>query len=365
MDCEKFDLNLMDALFEELDEVTRAAMKRHAESCGRCSSVESGMRATLEVGIVPLEEPSDDLEDRILAAAEAAQRRAPWHRKVMHTLSWAGSHAMRPQLAMAALLVLVLGSSILLLRARPGSVAVTPVKVTERGTPNPAAVEPTAIAAEEGQQPAGEPGEAKPADEALDQEPQAVASAEAEADPSLDADGLALGTANAEPSSAEDEEQFKRAMSNYQAGKHQEAQQDFSAINRRGGARAPVAALYEARTVRWQSGCQPAVAYYNGVRNRFPSSPAAADAAWEQADCHKLMGEVAKANDIYQALAASDTSYRARAVNELASRGQAATAGKSAAAAPKRKAAPPPRPATAPQQQKASPDYNEPAANAF
>ena len=44
-------------------------MKRHAESCARCSTLESGLQATLDVGVLPLEEPSDDLEDRILDAS--------------------------------------------------------------------------------------------------------------------------------------------------------------------------------------------------------------------------------------------------------------------------------------------------------
>src|SRR5687767_11220510 len=114
MDCEKFDSYLMDELFEELDEVTHAAMKRHAEGCARCAQLESGRRATMEVGRLPLSEPSDDLEDRILAAAFAAQQSEAWPKKLLRSLSWAGSHAMRPQFAMAALLVLMLGASVLL-----------------------------------------------------------------------------------------------------------------------------------------------------------------------------------------------------------------------------------------------------------
>ena len=43
---------------------------------------------------------------------------------------------MRPQFAMAAVLVLVVGSSLLFLRARPGTMG-SPVSVTERGNPLP------------------------------------------------------------------------------------------------------------------------------------------------------------------------------------------------------------------------------------
>src|SRR5690606_6139665 len=151
MDQEKFDQHLMDYLFDELDEVTRAAMKRKLEADAHCREIEAGLRATIEVGQLPLEEPSDDLEERILAAVEVAQRGEPWHTKLVRMLSWAGSHAMKPQLAMAALLVLVLGSSLLLLRAKPGAVAVTPTK-DDTAAPGPfapadeQAVEPEPVA---------------------------------------------------------------------------------------------------------------------------------------------------------------------------------------------------------------------------
>src|SRR5271168_347820 len=138
MDCEKFDQHVIAALYDELDELTYAALKRHVEGCSRCAGVWAGLRATREVGILPIEEPSDDLEARILDAVAVAQQRTPWHKKVLRGLAWAGSHAMRPQLAMAAIFFLVIGSSLLFLRARPGTVV--PVTVTERGSPAP---EPT------------------------------------------------------------------------------------------------------------------------------------------------------------------------------------------------------------------------------
>src|SRR3569832_2263661 len=129
MDCEKFDQHVIDALYDELDELTHAALKRHVEGCSRCAGVYSGLRATRAVGILPLEEPSDGLEARILEAVSVAQQKTPWHKKVLRGLAWAGSHAMRPQLAMAALFFLVIGSSLLLLRAKPGTVGVAPVRI--------------------------------------------------------------------------------------------------------------------------------------------------------------------------------------------------------------------------------------------
>ena len=334
MDCEKFDAHLMDALFGELDEVTSAAMKRHADSCARCNTLEAGMQATIDVGVLPLEEPSEDLEERILAAANDAHRHEPWHRQALRTLSWAGSHAMRPQLAMAALLVLVLGSSLLLLRARPGSVAVTPVKVHEHGAPNLAegsAVPPAAGAAVSG---------ASPTDHAPPRRAEAELSSTASA---------AAAKSSGEPEDklvqAEIDETYERAMSNYRAGRHREAQRDFGLVNRSGGPKAPSAALYEARAVRSHSGCQAAVAYYTQVRQRYGGSAVAADAAWEQADCHVALGERDKARALWLALR-SNSAYQAQASRELASQGQAASAGKPLAA--KERAAAPPATATQP-----------------
>jgi len=134
MDCEKFDHHVMDALYGELDELTYEALKRHVEGCARCGSVWSGLKSTRSATTLPLDEPSEGLEERILAAEKTVHRHAPWHRKIMRAAAWAGSHAMRPQLAMAALFMFVIGSSLLLLRARPGTMA-PPVQVSEQGRP--------------------------------------------------------------------------------------------------------------------------------------------------------------------------------------------------------------------------------------
>lgn len=336
MDCEKFDTNLMDALFEELDEVTSAAMKRHADSCAHCTGLEAGMRATLGVGQLPLEQPSDDLEARILSAAFAAQRGEPWYRKVLRSLSWAGSYAMRPQFAMAALLVVVLGSSVLLLRARPGAVvAVTPA---QDGQPEltPAGPQP-ALTSLEPQPATGEP--IANLDKQI-QRPKSVAGAT-----SPDADGAEDAPEPVKLAEAELEDVYERGLRNYKAGSFVEAQRDFATVNNNGGGNASNAALYEARSVRAHAGCKSAVTYYNNVRSRFGATAASADAAWEQADCHQMLGQTEDAVKLWASLA-SNAQYRARAVNALNARGQAGTAGHPIAA--KRRSAPPPPAAASP-----------------
>ena len=148
MDCEKFESAMMDELYGELDELTSAAAKRHVAGCARCAALIGGLRATRRVAIVPLGDPPADLEERILAAAREAQKVVPLRRRVARAVSLAGSWAMRPQTAMAALFLVMIGTSVLLLRGKSSRApATSDVTVTEQGTPAPvasAAATPTA-----------------------------------------------------------------------------------------------------------------------------------------------------------------------------------------------------------------------------
>ena len=311
MDCEKFDQHVIDELYDELDELTHAALKRHVEGCSRCAPILAGLRATRDVGILPIEEPSDDLEARILDAVAIAQKKAPWPRKVLRGLAWAGSHAMRPQLAMAALFFLVIGSSLLLLRAKPGTSGFAPVRVTERGAPAVEADSPVTAATAS---PTTTP-------------PVAIAAAPM-----------------AEPQQA--------AAEAASAGKEKAAE------GARGADKdAAKLALTDARTVRDSAGCAAAVSKYDEIGARFPGSGAAADAMWEAASCYRSMGDAAKARELYLALE-SVPSYRQRAeqevageagngnlgnaMNQVASRAAAAGARMPAAAAPMPAPAAPP-----------------------
>src|SRR5215472_5901459 len=126
MDCEKFESTLLDELYDELDEVTSAAAKRHVAGCARCASLVSGLRATRRLAVLDRVEPPADLEDRILAAAREAQKVVPFKLRASHAISWAAQWAMRPQTAMAAVFLLMIGFVTLLLKVRnapPPSVA--------------------------------------------------------------------------------------------------------------------------------------------------------------------------------------------------------------------------------------------------
>ena len=134
MDCEKFESTLIDELYDELDEVTSAAAKRHVAGCARCASRMSGLRATRRLAVLEPLTPPPDLEERILAAAREAQKVAPLKRRASSAISWAASWAMRPQTAMAALFLLMIGFTTLLLkqRAAPPTAAMT---VSDKGEP--------------------------------------------------------------------------------------------------------------------------------------------------------------------------------------------------------------------------------------
>ena len=274
MDCEKFDQHVIDELYDELDELTHAALKRHVEGCSRCAPILAGLRATRDVGILPIEEPSDDLEARILDAVAVAQKKAPWPRKVLRGLAWAGSHAMRPQLAMAALFFLVIGSSLLLLRAKPGTSGFAPVRVTERGAP-----------AVEAEAPAAPRRRRRPA-----------------APPARDRRG-ARGRA---PDGRGRDGAAPRKRRPPRARADKAPTKDAARL-----------ALTDARTVRDTAGCAAAVSKYDEIGARFPGTGAAADAMWEAASCYRSMGDAAKARELYLALE-SVASYRQRAEQELA-----------------------------------------------
>ncbi|WP_437671042.1 anti-sigma factor family protein [Sorangium sp. So ce131] len=309
MDCEKFDQHVMDALYDELDELTYAAMKRHMDSCARCASAFAGLRAARDVGALPLEEPSEDLEARILDAVEVAQKKTPFRRKALRALAWAGSHAMRPQLAMAALFVLVIGSSLLLLRPKTG---MAPVRVTEWGQPAseqiepPSAAAPTAFAA-----PAPEEGEGRRAAEAKASEaPRPVDAAKEKGErPSGDAEGGA------------------------------------------------VAAFREAQALQRKSGCSAALGKLDEVGALYPGTSAAHAAMWEAAQCYQQAGDTEKARELLLALRSTKTySDRAeRAIQTLdgslaaaqAQNAAPATVGRAAAKRTMPAAAAPP-PASAP-----------------
>lgn len=336
MDCEKFDRIVLDLLYDELDELTTAAAKRHMEHCARCRSIGSGLRATREVGALPLVEPPEGLELRILQAEEQAAQLLPLGKRLGRGLSLLAGYAMRPQVSMAAVLMLVIGSSLFFLRAQPGDRE--HVLVTERGVPEndtevvtvlpkrADAPEPPRAGAHAVTSSRGEDG-APRRDRAA--EPKAAAPAPAperfaaapQAETGLRG-GSSLGAiaddkeaegseANADPDSS-----YDAAMAAYRDGRYSEAQRRFDEIASQGGPHAANAALYGAQALRRVSGCPAAARRFEEVHTRYPGS-VGSDAAWQAADCYRSLGELARARQNYEQLSA-DPSYKTRAKEAIA-----------------------------------------------
>src|SRR5262245_46942264 len=237
MDCERFERVVLDLLYEELDELTAASARRHLEHCARCQAIMQGLRATREVGALPLVDPPDGLELRILEAERKARSRLPIRQRFGRAVSVLAGYAMRPQLAMAALLMLAIGSSLFFIRGRPGDRE--RVQVTERGAPEgeseavailPVPAAETPLAAEAPKAAAS----AAPGAQKLEQ-------AEAK-----NAD-IPVGGVDSE---ADGNSAFDAAMAAFRDGRYGEARRQFDEVAARGGGQAAEAALLAAQSAK-------------------------------------------------------------------------------------------------------------------
>ena len=379
MDCEKFEAAMMDELYGELDELTSAAFKRHLGGCARCAALFGGLRATRRLATLPMVEAPAGLEERILAAARAADNVVPLRRRVARAISLAGSWAMRPQTAMAAVFLVMIGTSVLLLSGKasraPASASIT---VTEQGSPTP---EPTAALGTAAASASAAPMAFAPPSQ-LDQAPISAASAAlartdlprdesalhgaprpvAAPPPPAKDDGADLATMGASPSptvaaqgyagglggdadrAGADKKSptsaFNTAVQSYQAGRYDEATKAFDAL----APADPTADLWAARSVRESKGCRAALARFDHVAQRAAGTPPAWDALLEGALCYRSIGDFPNARLRLSALLNVD-SHKDRARAELARLNQQSGAGGGAgpaAAAKAREAAPAP-----------------------
>jgi TolA-binding protein len=303
MDCERFDRIVLDFLYDELDELTAAAARRHIEHCSRCRGIVAGLRATREVGALPLVDPPEGLELRILEAEQQVRGHLSIRQRAGRTISVLAGYAMRPQLAMAALLLLAIGGGLFMFRQRPNDRDT--VSVTERGVaesdPEPATVLPKAAP-----------------------EPSAVARAAAPAAVSPsgtrdDSQAAAPRPAVAGGSETRDGEDsvFHAALGAYRAGRFKEARQQFESVVAQGGRDAPQAAYYAAQSAKSAEGCGVGAPLFDQVSQRYPGTRAGYDGTWEAASCYQAIGDTEKARRAYQALL-DEPIYGTRARNALA-----------------------------------------------
>jgi hypothetical protein len=331
MDCEKFEATLIDELYDELDELTSAACKRHVEGCARCAALFGGLQATRRLAILPLVAPPRGLEERILAAEKEARKVVPMEGRLARALSWAGSWAMRPQVAMAALFLLLVGVTSSFLFGRKGdslSADGTPPSAEGSSAPAPATIGPTPpeeLAKAEPTTAAPSPAAAAPvATEAPRGEPLAFAKSPRTAYGSVSGLGGAGGSdiANANTPAA-------GAPAHMNPSPPAAAAQ-ASASSLESDAEV---ALSAARSVRdGGGGCAQAIARYDALASRAFGTRVGYDAVLEGGQCLRSVGSTELARQHFSRLLGVPE-YAARAQAGLDSLSQIASTG----------GAPPPR----------------------
>jgi hypothetical protein len=355
MDCEKFESALMGELYGELDELTSAAAKRHVAGCARCAALLGGLRATRRVAVIPLVELPAGFEERLLGAVREAQKVVPMRGRVARAVSLAGSWAMRPQTAMAALFFITIGTSVLLLRGKSAREAATAeVTVTEQGAPAsapaPAAtstaspfdpsLDPKGAMAAPSTALAARSLEGKPAASGIDLggpgggEEQRGGRAKGGVAKDREDDSLAMNASApagapqpapavaAPPSpqaalekSADKKTElspFDSALQSYRAGRFDDAARSFDGL----AAGDPNADLWAARAVRESKGCRNAVARFDKVARRAGATSPGWDALLEGALCYRAIGDFGNARVRLSALLGVD-SHKDRARAEL------------------------------------------------
>jgi len=294
MDAEKFDKIVLDLLYDELDELTRASAQRHMDQSARARALYSELRATRQVGALPLTEPPPDLTERILRAEAEARAGRSLRQRAGALVSILAGYTMRPQLAMAAILMLMLGSSLLLLRVKPGEP--NSVSVTERGVPE-SDKESVAIVQVAPERPAPpSPNEEAPADRR-----RSVPRAEREALPqSL---GAKEGPPMAPPAAASptgDEAAAEGAL----AGRRARS----AAPN--AGAGAGVGEPNASKSEEARSACRAELERYEALAGG--ASSGRSEAAWSAAQCYLQEGRTSRARETYRSLL-GDPAYSDRA----------------------------------------------------
>jgi hypothetical protein len=216
---------------------------------------------------------------------------------------------------MAALLLLVVGASLTVLRPKPGSHG--SVQVTEHGAPESERElvvpiedndEPTAVA----EAPATKATKA----ESAAVEPNVQTRPEqpgAEQDPDED-------QARAE---AEDRA-YAAAMEAYRGGDHDNAQRQFDAIVQSAGRNANAAELYSAFAAEKAAGCSAALPRFDSVAAKNEANDLGHQAAWQSANCRMQLGQDARARrDLEQLARVPAYAERARlALERLANEGR-------------------------------------------
>lgn len=318
MDSDKFDRIVLDLLYGELDELTTAAAKRHMDQSARARDIYAHLRATRQLSVLPAHAPPPGFEKALLEREARILAELPVRQRMGRLVSMLAGYAMRPQLIMGALLLLMIGSSLMFVRARPGLHST--VQVTERGAPEgdvdvvlPLSLSPPPAPVElPAPLPIFELAPIQASTPASAKVPGAAPSALAAAGAGSRSAGEAVSHDGPDP--------FEQALQIYRARGYIEAERLFERLSKGGSKRAPDAALYAALCSRNIRGCGAALAPFGRVRARFPGSAAAHEATWRAAKCQEQLGDAEAARHGYESLLRVATHAR-RAEQALATLG--------------------------------------------
>src|SRR5690606_9451053 len=254
---------------------------RHLHHCTRCREIWGHLKTTRELSDVPMEDPPSGLFDSILLAEKRAHQSLTIGERFSRGISIAAGYAMRPQVAMAAILLLMIGSSLMFVPLGPTDGG--QISVTELGTPHTEAPvqgrsTETMVFEKVAAAPRAEPSDAEQDDRD-----------EGENEKKLkDLEGQRRA--------------YSEAMSAYQDGRYAEAERLFSEVASAGGQQAASAALHEGHAARNGSGCARAAALYDAISAQYPGSTVGSEASWHAASCYRAMGQSQRASAHYEAL---------------------------------------------------------------
>lgn len=319
MDCQTFDSSLLDAIYDELDAPTSTAMVAHADGCASCAARIARLKKTRELLHPSFAEAvalPEGLEARILAATTSAMDDAPATRapaKVVALSERRGVVAAvsKPQLAIAAAFVLVLGASALLAASSTRESA--PVAASAPGATPASDVDDRAAAASAIAM--AEPAPPPPTMAA--QAPHAPAEVDSKSE---------AKTKTAAPG-------FAQAKSLYDSGQYAAALPRFQAL----AEDSPEAELFLARCLVQTKGCAAADPHFDSAARRSDDE-SASHMRLEAARCYKNAGQAVAARNKYDSLKA-DPYVASDASRELA--GLTAKGAVHAASAAATHAAPP------------------------
>jgi hypothetical protein len=333
MDCQTFDSSLLDAIYDEIDAPTSTAMDEHASGCASCAANIARLKKTRSL-IRPALEASlpEGLEARILAATpsamDAPKATAKSAQPVVSIAERRGIVAFlsKPQFAIAAAFILVLGATTIFL----GSSA---EKAAPMAASMPASEQSPAKASEDQPAPTGVPMATATAPVVG-----AAASAIAMAEPASPPAALARkGSPRGLDSDAKEEKAktadpaFDAAKSLYDGGRYAEALPKFQAL----AANSPEAELYVARCLVQTKSCAAADPHFDSAARRSGGENASR-ARLEAARCYKNAGQAVAAKTRYSTLTADP--YVANEANtelaDLATSKASVRAGPAAPAAP-------------------------------